>query len=173
MSELKNKYFEMIELIITDLEKYVIFITRNREIAKDVLSDAILKGFNSFQSIKNIGSFKYYMLTIIRRTFHEYKRKNNYYDESYETIIDSIYSDELSPEDKTDVAILYDALDKLNESDRELIILAELSEIPHKEIADMLGTNSDNIKTKVYRAKKKLKEILNDLELQWCKNERH
>lgn len=173
MSELKNKYFEMIELIITDLEKYVIFITRNREIAKDVLSDAILKGFNSFQSIKNISSFKYYMLTIIRRTFYEYKRKSNYYDESYKTIIDSIYSDELSPEDKTDVAILYDALDKLNESDRELIILAELSEMPHKEIADMLGTNSDNIKTKVYRAKKKLKEILNDLELQWCKNERH
>ncbi|WNW03014.1 sigma-70 family RNA polymerase sigma factor [Tenacibaculum sp. HL-MS23] len=55
--------------------------------------------------------------------------------------------------------LLYDAIKKLSEVDRAVILL-HLEENPHKEIAEIIGTSSNNIAVRINRIKKQLKVIL-------------
>lgn len=55
--------------------------------------------------------------------------------------------------------LLYDAIRQLSEIDRAIIMLY-LEEKPYKEIAEIIGTNSNNIGVRVKRIKIRLKKIL-------------
>jgi len=55
---------------------------------------------------------------------------------------------------------LYVAIRRLSEVDRAVIILY-LEEKSYHEIADILGTNANNIGVRVIRIKERLKKILN------------
>ena len=55
--------------------------------------------------------------------------------------------------------LLYAAIRKLSEIDRAIIMLY-LEEKSYKEIADIIGTNPNNIGVRVKRIKMKLKKIL-------------
>ncbi len=56
--------------------------------------------------------------------------------------------------------LLYDAIRQLSEIDRAIIMLY-LEEKSYKEIADIIGTNPNNIGVRVKRIKTRLKKILN------------
>jgi RNA polymerase sigma-70 factor, ECF subfamily len=55
--------------------------------------------------------------------------------------------------------LLYDAVKQLSEIDRAVIMLY-LEEKTYREIADIIGTNSNNIGVRVQRIKMRLKKIL-------------
>ncbi len=55
--------------------------------------------------------------------------------------------------------LLYDAIRQLSEIDRAIIMLY-LEEKPYQEIADIIGTNPNNIGVRVKRIKIRLKKIL-------------
>lgn len=55
---------------------------------------------------------------------------------------------------------LYHGIRQLSEIDRAVILLY-LEEKSHQEIADIIGTNANNIGTRVKRIKERLKKILN------------
>ena len=58
-----------------------------------------------------------------------------------------------------DINLLYDAIKRLSEVDRAVILLF-LDEQPYQEIAGILGTNPNNIGVRVKRIKVRLKKIL-------------
>lgn len=57
------------------------------------------------------------------------------------------------------VAQLYRAIRKLSEIDRA-VILPHLEEKPYQEIADIMGTNANNIGVRIKRIKERLKKLL-------------
>tara|TARA_R110002049_G_scaffold240425_1_gene413806 strand:+ start:45393 stop:45884 length:492 start_codon:yes stop_codon:yes gene_type:complete len=57
------------------------------------------------------------------------------------------------------LSLLYDAIRKLSEIDRAIITLY-LEEKPYKEIAEIIGTNANNIGVRVKRIKIRLRKIL-------------
>lgn len=58
-----------------------------------------------------------------------------------------------------DLNMLYDAIKQLSEVDRAVILLY-LEEKPYQEIAEIIGTNSNNIGVRVKRIKDRLKKII-------------
>ncbi len=56
--------------------------------------------------------------------------------------------------------LLYDAIKQLSEIDRAVILLY-LEERPYKEIAEIIGTNYNNIAVRITRIKERLKKLLN------------
>ncbi len=56
---------------------------------------------------------------------------------------------------------LYDAIRRLSEIDRGVILLY-LEEKSYKEIANITGTNTNNIGVRIARIKERLKKILNN-----------
>ncbi len=56
------------------------------------------------------------------------------------------------------------ALSKLRRSDQEILRLSIWEELPHREIAEVLGLNTDAVKKRFSRARKKLAQELNRME---------
>tara|TARA_B100000795_G_C22552583_1_gene343077 strand:+ start:90 stop:581 length:492 start_codon:yes stop_codon:yes gene_type:complete len=86
------------------------------------------------------------------------KKKNN----RQHFVSDSITSEETEDNyafSDESLNLLYDAIRKLSEIDRAIIMLY-LEEKSYHEIADIIGTNPNNIGVRVTRIKTKLKKLL-------------
>ena len=86
------------------------------------------------------------------------KKKNNQKHFASDTIPDGVLEDTDAFSDE-DLNHLYSAIKKLSEVDRAVILLY-LEEKPYQEIADIMGSNSNNIGVRIKRIKERLKKIL-------------
>ncbi|MEM8889446.1 MAG: RNA polymerase sigma factor [Bacteroidota bacterium] len=68
----------------------------------------------------------------------------------------------VSPETLLDIEILYKAMDRLPAPQKEVLILFEISGFSIREIAEIQNTTVGAVKTKISRARKKLKEYLTE-----------
>jgi RNA polymerase sigma-70 factor (ECF subfamily) len=159
--ENKEEYFEQLLSVKNELEKFAVFLTRNRDSAKDLVSEVIVLGFDSYEKLKNVSSFKSYLFTICIRAFYKLKKRNQNFDSFEENELEGFYSDS-NADYLYDVGLLYSAIDKLKSKEKEVLILAELMGYKHREIAEILKLSEANVKVIVFRAKQKLKELLVD-----------
>lgn len=86
------------------------------------------------------------------------KKKNNV----QHFVSDSVVNEETESNyafSEESLNLLYDAIRQLSEIDRAIIMLY-LEEKSQKEIAEIIGTNSNNIGVRVKRIKERLKKIL-------------
>ena len=58
-----------------------------------------------------------------------------------------------------------EAIDRLDAEERALITLYYMNERPIEEVATIMGLTQSNVKTKLYRTRKKLYLLLNDRKL--------
>ena len=65
-------------------------------------------------------------------------------------------------EQKEDLARALDALGRLPEAYREVVILREVEEREYAEIADILGISIGTVESRLFRAREKLKRFLTD-----------
>jgi RNA polymerase sigma-70 factor (ECF subfamily) len=93
-------------------------------------------------------------LTLLKKK----KKKNN----SQHFVSDAITAEETEDNyafSDESLNLLYDAIRQLSEIDRAIIMLY-LEEKPYKEIAEIIGTNPNNIGVRIKRIKTKLKILL-------------
>ena len=91
-------------------------------------------------------------LTLLKKSNNDKKKHLDYLPTEYETE-SKVFADE-------DLNLLYSAIKQLSESDRAIILLY-LEEKTYQEIADIIGSNPNNIGVKIKRIKDKLKKLLN------------
>ncbi|BHH85494.1 hypothetical protein LA52FAK_37830 [Desulforhopalus sp. 52FAK] len=56
-------------------------------------------------------------------------------------------------------SLMYEAMKKLNETDRELLVLA-VNGLPYSEIANTLHLSTANVKVRIHRARTQLRKIM-------------
>ena len=86
------------------------------------------------------------------------KNKNNHAYFANESLPDELAENSQAFADES-LNQLYDAIKRLSEVDRGVILLY-LEEKSYKEIADITGTNSNNIGVRIKRIKERLKKLL-------------
>ncbi len=86
------------------------------------------------------------------------KRKNNQKDSSSDLLAGEATEEPQAFADES-LDKLYRAIRQLSEVDRAVILLY-LEEKSYQEIADIIGTNSNNIGVRIKRIKERLKKIL-------------
>jgi RNA polymerase sigma-70 factor (ECF subfamily) len=134
-------------------------IIKEKESAKDITQDSFLKVLENINRFKNESKFSTWLYRIVYNESLKHvlktKKVNTTYIESVK--IDS-YIDEISTEDK--YLILYQAIEKLDNKDRNIIMLFYLAEKSIKDIKIIMGLSTANIKVILYRSRKKLYEYL-------------
>ena len=86
------------------------------------------------------------------------KKKNNIQHFASDYLPDDLKEDSRAFADES-LNLLYEAIRQLSEVDRGVILLY-LEEKSYKEIADITGTNSNNIGVRIKRIKERLKKLL-------------
>jgi len=147
---------ELYERYSIDVLKYSLSILNNEEEAKDAVQEVFVKYAESESSFRRDCSQKTWLLVIARnycynRIQHSSFRKidlakageNENYEIDYDTNIS-----------------LREALKMLTSEQNELIYLKEYEGYSYKEIAEITDQSLENVKVKLFRARKKLREIL-------------
>ena len=140
-----------------DLFRYAFWLSRDRELAQDVVQDAMIRAWKSLDSLREDEAAKPWLMTIVRREnarFFERKR--------LETVdIDELVGAptmQLATEDNTDRGDMLRAILALDEDYREPLALQVLMGHSTKEIADIMGLSNGAVLTRLHRARKKLIE---------------
>ena len=143
------------------LWKFILSISRNRDDAKDILSETFLIAYEKFDTLKNERAFLSFLFTIASRLRNSSKMKRSKYYSTEVFEFDDFAGNFLSPEDETDIKLLYKTLDYLPEVQKEAIVLFEIFGFSRTEIADIQKTTVTNVKIRLYRGRKKLEQIIN------------
>jgi RNA polymerase sigma-70 factor (ECF subfamily) len=130
--------------------------------AEDLLQDALLQAFKNYTHLENSEKFKQWLFQIITRTFQSYTRKRFWrkflsMDNSNLPEMPSVYQDSTNNDDKL---VLREALSKLSLKERSAILLFEIAGFSIEEIADIQNESLSAIKSRLSRARKRLKEYI-------------
>lgn len=159
----KQEEFLILLLPLKDrLSRYCTALTRNREDAKDLVSETILIAFRSFEKVRYKEAFLSYLFTIASRQHKYYWKKVKRYVKEFVEISENDIIDNSSPDTKLDIEILYKAINKLPVKLKETLVLFELSELKLEEIKKIQGGTLSGVKSRLRRARKQLAELLED-----------
>jgi RNA polymerase sigma-70 factor, ECF subfamily len=156
----QERFMVLLEPVYKKLERFALSISNSGDEAKEIVQETLLAAFQSFGSIKDEKAFLSFIFTIAKRQkvkiYRKYSREVASEPESFEYLI----SHETNPDDALDIIHIHEAMNKLNENEREALSMSEFLGFSHKEIAKIQNTTVMNIKVRVFRAKKKLVKLL-------------
>lgn len=138
---------------------------KNKAVAEELTQEVFLKVFKSLYSYRGEASIKNWVLTIARNEFISYVRKNKKFqfeELPYEQLAVNNKKDE-NPEAyiscKENSQMIYNILDKLNDDQRNALILFDIEQLSYKEIANKLNWSLAKVKVTIYRARIKFRQL--------------
>lgn len=147
-------------------------VLRNKEDAEDISQEALIKVFKNINSFNMQSTFKVWLYRIVMNTCLDHKRKkklstysidkqseNNTGEHALE-IPDFSSNPDFILQNKLDKEVLYDSIDTLDDDFKNVIVLRDLHGLSYKEISIVLECNEGTIKSRLNRARKKLKELM-------------
>ncbi len=150
------------------------YFLKNREVADDAAQEIILKLYKKLGSFRQEAAFSTWMNYVASNTCRDYlrKRKRNkvlHLDDDIQTedgqISRELPSEESTPEERIENkelgVLMQDTIAKLKEDHREILLMREYQELSYEEIAKILEISVGTVKSRIYRARKDLKALLN------------
>lgn len=154
-------FAELYSLVYKDLYRIALLNLNNQHDASDVVSDTVLEAYSSIAKLRDEKAFKAWItkiLTIkIKNKRREYSQINNFREELED--LDKDMSD-TAAEINIDSMNVMEGFKQLSAEERMVLSLSVVSGYKSEEIARMFGTNANTVRSKVARAKSKLKQLI-------------
>jgi len=137
-------------------------ILRNREDAEDVTQEAFAKAYKSFSSLRDRERFRSWVVKIAWRMALDVlrSRKRRIVREEVHAEITDTSDLVTNMVDRHRAAEVWRAIDSLPEKMRIVVILANIEEHDTQEIASMLDVPEGTVKSRLFHARRQLKELL-------------
>lgn len=151
-------FIELVKRNEISLYKAAKAILNNEDDIGDAIQETILAAYKNISGLKNTKYFKTWITRILINKCNDIIRKNSklVFIDEYK---DGSYSEEI--EENMD---FNNAFNKLGEEYKVVLNLYYVSGFNSREIAEILEINENTVKTRISRAKKKLKFFLIDSE---------
>ncbi|MBQ9687033.1 MAG: sigma-70 family RNA polymerase sigma factor [Oscillospiraceae bacterium] len=160
------------ETLVLEYEKNVYSITQrmtgNAEDAADMTQETFIKAYNSLQNFRGDSKFSVWLYRIATNVCLDFLRSKSRKptlslsvedDDGEETQMD-IADESQSPEVLLERGLTRDAvrrgLNALNEEYRQILLLREIQGLSYEEIASVLTLEVGTVKSRIFRARKKL-----------------
>lgn len=136
----------------------------NREDAEEVAQDAFVKAYQNLAGFRQQSKFSTWLFRIIYNTAISRKRLRKPFFQLTADLpglpvnLSTWATDE--PEDEERGTMLEKALMKLSEPERTIVTLYYINESSVEEIHSITGLSKANVKVKLFRARKKLQELV-------------
>jgi RNA polymerase sigma factor (sigma-70 family) len=147
-----------------NLQSFAMSFTRNREDAKDLTQETMLKAISYRSYYAPQTNFKAWVFTIMRNIFiNQYRRKvksGTIFDHSQDLYLLNQPSDSLnSPVQEIAVKEISGHIESL-ESEYKVPFKMHFKGFKYKEISDHLGIPIGTVKSRIFIARKKLMELM-------------
>lgn len=144
-------------------------ITRDHYLAQDVVQETLIKAYQKMDTIEDREKLGAWLSSIAARTAIDFVRKerktNKWIAESVD--LENCYAKTIqNVEQEVELHMLqeqiYAYINSLSPEQKRVFMLKIKYGLKEREIAEILQLNPNTIKTKLYRARKQLKEMLGE-----------
>ncbi len=162
---------QLINMHASSVHNLILSIIRDTSVVEDLAQETFVRMFLSLQHYEFRAPFRSWLFRIAVNLCRDYMRKKkvrkiitrfqvdensgeeqSFIDEDQDTA-DLIHSSEL-------MQLITKALDKLPESSRIVFLLREMKDLTYEEIAETLDWKIGTVKSRLFRARRELAEIL-------------
>lgn len=159
----KEAYAEIVRRYQTIIHNQMRWYARDTAACEELVHDVFVQAYLSLGSYSRKAPFRHWLRKIASHLGYRYIRDQKQSDnlvklEDWDAA--SREPEAVDAEKATD--LLYGLLARLPADDRMVLTLMYFEELGTREIADRMGWNRAMVKMRVYRAKKKLKQIVED-----------
>lgn len=158
------------------LMNFIFRFTGSYDEANDILQETFLRVYYHRDSYKPIAKFSTWIYTIagnlaksaVRRRkpgkfFSIFSNTYDSEDTPARDLPDMRYRADQSAEQSLQNDLIQKALAQLDENQREIVLLCDVQELSYEEICEITGLKIGTVKSRLNRARTKLKELLSEL----------
>lgn len=164
----KNGDHESFAILVRNYERelmgHALALTGSREDALDVVQDTFVRAFRSLNRFQIGRKFYPYIYGIMRNLCVDRFRRTARERDLQETLWNAAELNSQVRESDERTQLFWNALRRLSQEDREIIVLKHLEGRKYDEIAEILDIARGTVMSKLHRAREKLKEIVRRLE---------
>jgi RNA polymerase sigma-70 factor (ECF subfamily) len=156
-----SDYNSCVDLYSDGLYRFMLKNTKDKDLAKDLVQDAFEKLWRKLNHVEAIKA-KTYLFTTVYNAFIDYTRKQKFKG-NYNEIVENKY---VYQQNYTNLKeIINNALEKLPEIQRTVIILRDYEGYDYNEIGEITNLNESQVKVYIFRARQTLKNYLVKLDI--------
>lgn len=174
----QNGNLQVFEELIKPHEKKIyniaLKLVKNEQDAYDLAQESLIKIYKSLNRFEYKSNFSTWIYRIAYNTSIDYLRKNNNngwtmsLDEENENGVKFEVEDTLpTPEEifemKITKELIKEAVDKLDDTQRAVVVLRDVEGLSYEEISEVTDLNIGTVKSRINRGRKKLQETLIEL----------
>ena len=156
----RNEYNKAVDLYADGLYRFILRSMNDSEAAKDVVQDVFTKLWLKHENVQ-FEKTKSYLFTAGYRTMLNAIRDNKRA-ASFDEVTESKYAHEKQYSDLNE--ILDEAVKKLPEDQRTIILLRDYEGYSYQEIGEIMNFNESQVKVYIFRARKFLQQYLKSVE---------
>lgn len=158
MEPVRSTHQMLVDYIIAgqeDFYRLAYSSVKNRDAALDVVQESIVKALTKSGSLREPAFMKTWFYRILLNECMNYFRHGNRLTPFDETM-DSRAAPDRNPEERLD---LYDAIERLGQSEQTVIRLRFFEDMKLEEIARATNTNLNTVKSRLYKGLRRLREL--------------
>ena len=157
----KNSYINLITSIQTDMYRTATARLHDLDDINDAIQETILKSYKQLHSLKDFSYFKTWIIRILINECNQiYRRKQKQLG-----IFNKISNNDAAPSSLQELQDVENDIDfdilinKLNYNERIILTLYYKNTYSILEISDILNISNNTVKSRLFRAKQKLKKL--------------
>ncbi|CAN5230925.1 sigma-70 family RNA polymerase sigma factor [soil metagenome] len=143
----------------TDLFRVAMFLKRERDAAEDLVQETMMQALKSFHRYEKGTNCKAWLTTIMYHTHYKQLRKQTNLQlvaDTEEKIAETVQFEAPIPQHLTDEDVL-EAIKKVPETFREIVLLCDVEGFAYKEIASLLDVPIGTVMSRLHRGRKVLR----------------
>lgn len=156
----QNAFEDLVTLMERPLLYYATKLTGNAEGALDILQEVWIKAFREIRNLKDPASLRPWLYRITHGIAVDRIRKQFSTEKAEEALVAAFEESAEPVFTESDAAAIHMAMDELAPKHREVLLLYFLEEFSVAEIAAVARCSSGTIKSRLYYAKRAMKQIL-------------
>lgn len=160
VSSKQRQFDALVRGLSGDLYRYGYWLCGEEALAQDLVQETFLRAWRSLDSLRDTGSAKAWLITILRREHARlYERKTP----QFADVDDIDIADEreaYTPEAAGEEGVIRAAMQRLDAKYREPLLMQVLGGFSCEEIATELGVKPGAVMTQLFRARHKLRKSL-------------
>ncbi len=158
------EFWEIYDEHYGQVKKVVRALVRDEWAADDLTQETFVRVQDHLAELRDPAKLSSWIFRIAYNLCRDHFRKKGYRLDENSDNDDSEIPDESSTEKQFEQhqmgECVQQEMERLPESLRTVLILSDMLEFKQREIADILGITAENAKVRLHRARKKLKEFL-------------
>lgn len=157
----QQRYETLVSAYYNDIFRYAYWLSKSRQQAEDLTQETFMRAWRAFDSLQSPDAAKAWLFTILRR---ENARRFEKFQPELDDIEDHVSAlpdtHHLEPDQQMEMGLLHKAIAALEPEYREPLVLQVIGGFSGEEIARMLNLNNNTVMTRLFRARNKLRAVL-------------